>query len=315
MVLNKNSKIFVAGHTGMVGSSILRHFKRNKYKNIFTQNRDQLDLCKQFYAEAYLKEIKPHYVVIAAAKVGGILANHKKKAEFIYENLMIQSNLIHASYKVGVKKLIFLGSSCVYPKYAKQPIKEKDLLSGKLEETNDAYAIAKIAGIKMCEAYNNQYGVNYICLMPTNLYGPNDNYNLQTSHFYPALISKIFDAKKNKKKEINLWGNGSAKRELMYVDDLAIACEFFLKKKTKHTLINIGSGQEKSIEGFTKFLMEKFKVNLKIRYDKKKPNGTPRKRLDITLAKSYGWLSRFSLDKGFDLTYKNFLNSNLQDKK
>ena len=314
MNLNKNSKIFIAGHKGMVGSSILRHFKKNNYKNIFIKDRRQLDLCKQHFTESYLRKIKPHFIIIAAAKVGGIMANQTKKGEFIYENLMIQSNLIHAAYKVGVKKLIFLGSSCVYPKYAKQPIKEKELLSGKLEETNDAYAIAKIAGIKMCEAYNEQYGVNYICLMPTNMYGPNDNYNLKTSHFYPALISKIFEAKKNNKKLINLWGNGSARRELMYVDDLAIACEFFLKKKTKHCLINIGSGQEKTIEGFCKFLMKKFNVNLKIRYDKKKPNGTPRKRLDINIAKNYGWEAKFTLDQGFNITYKNFLDTKLLNK-
>ena len=314
MNLNKNSKIFIAGHNGMVGSSILKFFRKKKYKKIFIADKKKLDLTKQNQTESYLKKIKPHFIIIAAAKVGGIEANDKKKAEFIYQNLMIQTNLIHSAYKVGINKLIFLGSSCVYPKYANQPIKERYLLSGYLEKTNDAYAVAKIAGIKMCDSYNNQYGVNYVCLMPTNLYGPNDNYNLKTSHFYPALLKKVFNAKKNNKKEIEIWGNGKSKRELMYVDDLASACEFFLKKKTKHSLINIGSGIEDSIEGYCKFLMQKLKVKLQIKYNKKKPNGTPRKRLDISLAKSYGWKSQFSLNDGFDLTYKNFLAGKFRDK-
>jgi len=306
MQLSKNSRIFIAGHKGMVGSSILKYFKKKGYKNIFVKERKTLDLLDQVKTIKYLKKINPDFVVIAAAKVGGILANHKYKAEFIYENLMIQTNLIHASYLSGVKKLIFLGSSCIYPKLSKQPIKEKYLLTGKLEETNDAYAIAKITGIKMCEAYNNQYKTNYICLMPTNLYGPNDNYDLDNSHFYPALILKTYNAKINNKKYIKIWGDGTAKRELMFVDDLAEACEFFLKKKIKHTLINIGSGQEKSIIGFCEFLMKQFEVNLKIKFDKKKPNGTPRKILDTSLAKSYGWKSKFDLIKGFKLTYNDF---------
>ena len=221
---------------------------------------------------------------------------------------MIQTNIIHSSYLAGVKKLILLGSSCVYPKYANQPIKEGYLLSGALEETNDAYAIAKIAGIKMCESYNNQYNLNYLCLMPTNLYGPNDNYDLKNSHFYPALISKIHEAKVKKKKFINIWGNGKPLRELLYVDDLADACEFFLKKKTNHTLINIGSGKEKTILGFAKFIIKKLNIDIKIKFDKKKPNGTPRKRLNMNIAKSYGWKSKTDLETGFDLTYKDFLN-------
>ena len=231
MQLNKNSKIFIAGHNGMVGSSILKYFKEKGYKNIYVRERKALNLLDQDQTVKYLKKTNPHFVIIAAARVGGILANQKYKAEFIYENLMIQTNLIHASYLAGVKKLIFLGSSCIYPKFSKQPINEKYLLTGKLEETNDAYAIAKIAGIKMCEAYNNQYKTNYICLMPTNLYGPNDNYDLDNSHFYPALILKTYLAKVNDQKFIKIWGNGTPKRELMFVDDLAEACEFFLKKK------------------------------------------------------------------------------------
>ena len=307
MGLNKNSKIFLAGHKGLVGSSILRHFKKKKYKKIFTIDKKKLDLTNQLKTEKYLKKINPDFVIIAAAKVGGIYVNQNFKAEFIYNNIMIQTNLIHASYKTGVKKLIFLGSSCIYPKYCKQPIKEEYLLSGKLEPTNDAYAIAKIAGLKMCDAYNQQYKLNYICLMPTNLYGPNDNYNLKNSHFFPALISKIYNAKTNNKKFIKIWGNGLAKRELLYVDDLSEACEFFLKKRTRHTLINIGSGHEKTITEYAKFIRKKLNVKLKFIYDNKKPNGTPRKKLNLNLSKNYGWKAKTSLSEGFDITYKNFI--------
>ena len=307
MNLNKNSRIYVAGHNGMVGSAVYNLLKKKKYNNIITASRKTLDLLNQKKTENFLKRTRPNFVIIAAAKVGGILINQQNKANFIYQNLTIQNNLIHSSYKAGVKKLIFLGSSCIYPKFAKQPLKENYLLSGMLEETNDAYAIAKISGIKMCEAYNEQYGLNYISLMPTNLYGPNDNYNSNTSHFFPALLSKIYNAKKNKLKEIVIWGNGKPKRELMHVEDLANACEFFLKKKTKHNLINIGSGIEKTISEYAKFIMQKIGVKLKIKYDLEKPNGTPRKLLDTNLAKTYGWKSKINLDKGFDLTLKNFL--------
>jgi GDP-L-fucose synthase len=307
MNLNKNSRIYIAGHNGMVGSAVYNLLKKKKYNNIITASRKTLDLLNQKKTENFLKKTRPNFVIIAAAKVGGILINQKNKADFIYQNLTIQNNLIHSSYKAGVKKLIFLGSSCIYPKFSKQPLKENYLLSGMLEETNDAYAIAKISGIKMCEAYNEQYGLNYISLMPTNLYGPNDNYNSNTSHFFPALLSKIYNAKKNKLKEIVIWGNGKPKRELMHVEDLANACEFFLKKKTKHNLINIGSGIEKTISEYAKFIMQKIGVKLKIKYDLEKPNGTPRKLLDTNLAKTYGWKSKINLDKGFDLTLKNFL--------
>tara|TARA_Y100000590_G_scaffold136968_1_gene156779 strand:+ start:963 stop:1901 length:939 start_codon:yes stop_codon:yes gene_type:complete len=309
MNLNKNSKIFIAGHNGMVGSALLRHFKLNKYKNIIIKNKKDLNLLDQKKTLTFLKKIKPDFVIIAAARVGGIMANQNYKANFIYENLSIQTNLINGSFLSGVKKLIFLGSSCIYPKYAKQPIKEDYLLTGKLETSNDAYAVAKIAGLKMCEAYNQQYKLNYICLMPTNLYGPNDNYDLKKSHFFPALIKKIHLAKIKKQNFIEIWGNGKAKRELMYVDDLASACEFFLKKKTKHTFINVGSGQEKTIKNFSNFIMKKLNCNLKIKFDKKKPNGTPRKILDCSVAKKYGWKPKYSLDKGFFLTYKNFVNN------
>ena len=305
----KKKKIFLAGHNGMVGSAILRLFKKKGYKNIICQSRKTLDLLDQKKTFNFLKRVKPDFIIIAAAKVGGILANREQKAKFIYENLMIQTNLIHSAYLIGVKKLIFLGSSCIYPKYCKQPILENFLLSGKLEDTNDAYAIAKIAGIKMCEAYNKQYNTNFICLMPTNLYGPKDNYNLKNSHFFPALISKIHYAKLKNKKTITIWGDGTPKRELMYVDDLANACEYFLKKNTKHSLINIGSGEEKTILNFSKFIMKNLDVKCKINFDKKKPNGTPRKILNSNLAKSYGWKSKISLQKGFKLTYSSFLEN------
>jgi len=309
MKLNKKSRIFLAGHKGMVGSAVLRHLKNKKYKNIITQNKNKLNLLDQKQTETFICKNKPDFIILAAARVGGILANQNYKANFIYENLMIQTNVIHSAYKAGVKKLIFLGSSCIYPKLSKQPIKENYLLSGELESTNDAYAIAKIAGVKMCEAYNKQYNLNYICLMPTNLYGPKENYDDLNSHFFPALIKKIHIAKKKNKKIVKLWGNGKAKRELMYVDDLASACEFFLNKKTKHTLINIGSGIEKSVENFAKFVMKKLNIKLKIIYDKSKPNGTPRKILDINIAKRYQWKPNINLNKGFKTTYTDFLKN------
>ena len=312
MQLSKNSKIFLAGHNGMVGSSILRYLKKRDYRKIIVRNRKQLDLLNQEKTEKFFKKIKPDFVIIAAAKVGGILSNNTFKGEYIYQNLAIQTNLIHSSFKAGVKKLIFLGSSCIYPKFSKQPIREDYLLSGKLEPTNDAYAIAKIAGVKMCEAYNKQYKLNYICLMPTNLYGPKDNYDLKNSHFFPALLSKIYNAKKYNKKNIVLWGNGKSKRELLYVDDLARACEFFLKKNTKHTLINIGSGVEKTIKDFAKFIMRKMKVDLKIDYDLSKPNGTPRKKLNISLAQSYGWRPKIDLNEGFNYVFKDFLKNKIK---
>jgi len=314
MNLSKKSKIFIAGHNGMVGSAVVRIFKKKGYKNIFFKKRKSLNLLDQKKTYEYLNRIKPDFVIIAAAKVGGILANSKQKAEFIYENLMIQTNLIHSSYLVGVKKLLFLGSSCIYPKYSKQPISESSLLTGKLEKTNDAYAIAKIAGVKMCEAYNEQYGTNFLCLMPTNLYGPNDNYDLKKSHFFPALISKIYKAKNQKLKNIDIWGDGTPKRELMYVDDVAEACEFFLKKKTKHSLINIGSGDERTILSYCKFISKELKTKINIRFDKKKPNGTPRKKLNLNLSKKYGWHAKTKLKLGFNLTYKSFIN-NINSKK
>ena len=303
--LNKSSKIFVTGHNGLVGSSILRRLKFYGYKNILTVSRKKLDLRNQKDVEKFFKKNKPDAVINAAAIVGGIYANNKYRANFIFDNLAIQNNIIHTSFVNKINNLIFLGSSCVYPKNSKQPIKEKYLLTGELEKTNEPYAVAKIAGIKMCESYNIQYGTNYKCLMPTNTYGPNDNYDLLTSHFYPALIIKIYQAKKNKKNSILLWGNGKAKREIIYVDDLADACIHFLNKKTKECLINIGSGEEKTIKQFAKYLIKKFKINIKIRFDKSKPNGTPRKILDTSLAAKYGWKSKIDLDQGLEQVLKS----------
>lgn len=296
--ITKSSKIFVAGHNGLVGSAIMRRLKYFGYKNLITISKNKLDLRNQNEVEKFFKNNKLDAVINAAATVGGIYANNKFRADFIFNNLSIQNNIIHSSYLSNIKHLIFLGSSCVYPKNCKQPIKEKYLLTSELEKTNEPYAIAKIAGIKMCESYNMQYGTNFKCLMPTNTYGPNDNYDLLTSHFYPALIMKIFKAKKNKKNSIVLWGNGKAKREIMYVDDLADACIFFLTKKTKESLINIGSGIEKTVQQYAKFIIKNFNTNLKIKYDPTKPNGTPRKILDCSIAKSYGWEPKYDLKMG-----------------
>jgi len=306
-MIKKNDKIYLTGHTGLVGSAIYRRLKKLKYSNIIISNKKNLDLRDQKKVFHFLKKTKPKIIIIAAAKVGGIKANNKYKGEFIYDNLAIQTNLIHGAFINNIKNIIFLGSSCVYPKYAKQPIKEKYLLQGELEKTNEPYAIAKIAGIKLCESYNFQYKTNYKCLMPTNTYGPEDNYDLNTSHFFPAIIKKIYLAQVNKQKFITLWGSGKAKRELIFVDDLAEAIVFFMNKKTKETLINVGSGVEKTIYEFTKFALKTLNVKLKIKFDKSKPDGTLRKKLDLSIIKKYGWKSKISLKNGILTTYKNFI--------
>ena len=292
---------------GMVGSAIYKKLVDKNYRNIITNNKKELNLLDQKKTFNFLKKTKPHLVIIAAAKVGGIISNLKSKEKYLYENIQIQNNLIHGSYLSGVKNLIFLGSSCIYPKNCKQPMKEKYLLSGPLEETNDAYALAKIAGLKMCEYYSKKYRLNYKSFMPPNLYGPNDNYDLVQSHFFPALMKKIYFAKKNKKKELIIWGSGKPKRELMFVEDFADALIFFMNKKIKHPFLNIGIGKDFSINWYAKFLMKKLNVSLKIKYDKSKPDGMPKKCLDITLAKRYGWKPSVDINSAFENTYKDFL--------
>ena len=303
---NKRQKIFVAGHKGMIGSAIVRKLKLKGYKNILTIDRKKLDLRNQKKVFEYLKKIKPDGVIIAAAIVGGIHYNNTFRANFIYDNLAIQNNLIHGSYINKVKNLIFLGSSCIYPKYSKQPIKEKYILTGALEQTNDAYAIAKIAGIIMCKNYNRSFGLNYKCLMPSNMYGPNDNYDLKNSHFFPALIRKIYEAKNEKRKSVKVWGSGKVLRELLYVDDFADAVIFFINKKIKEDFINIGPGKDYTIDWYVKFIMKQLNIKLKIIYDKSKPDGVPRKLLDVSLAKKYGWYIKTSLKEGFSNTIKDF---------
>lgn len=307
-MINKKNRIFVTGHKGLVGSAVVRRLSYFGYKNIITVDKKNLDLRDQLYVSNFFKKNKIDGVINAAAKVGGIYANDNFKADFIYDNLTIQNNIIHSCYKNKIKSLIFLGSSCIYPRNCKQPIKEKYLLTGELEKTNEPYAVAKIAGIKMCESYNFQYKTNYKCLMPSNLYGPNDNYNLETSHFLPALLVKAILAKKNKKKEIILWGTGKAKRELTYVDDVADACVYFLNKKTKESLINIGSGYEMTILNYAKFILKKINYNCKIVLDNSKPDGMLRKIVDSSIARSYGWHPKVDLKNGFELTLKNYLS-------
>jgi len=310
-MINKKSKIYVAGNKGIVGSEILRNLKKKNFTKILVRTKSQLDLTSQAKVLSFLKKNKPDFIYIAAAKVGGIYSNNKYKGEFIYENVMIQSNIINSAYKCGIKNIIMLGSSCVYPRLSKQPIKEKYLLDGQLEKTNNAYAIAKISGIMMCESYNEQYGTNYKCLMPTNTFGPNDNYHEMNSHFFPALIRKVHRVKMGKKNFLELWGNGLAKREVIYVDDLANACIFFMNKKIKQTTINIGTGKDYSIREYAKLILKLIIPNkrVKIKYDLSKPNGTPRKVLNISLAKKYGWRPVVNLRDAILKTYESYLKT------
>ena len=305
--MNKKSKIFLAGHNGLVGGAILRKLINSGYENIITVSKDKLDLRNQKKVFEFIKKKKPKFIINAAASVGGIAANNIFKADFIYNNISIQNNLIHSAFLNGIKNLIFLGSSCVYPRNCKQPIKEDYLLNGPLEKTNEPYAIAKISGIKMCESYNFQHNTNYVCLMPSNTFGPNDNYDLLTSHFFPALIRRLSDAVKKKKKTITLWGTGKAKREFIYVDDIADACIFFMNKKLKHALLNIGSGDEYTIKQIAKIVANKIDKKIKIKFDNnKKIDGTPRKILDSSLARSYGWKKKFSIDNALKITLDDF---------
>ena len=308
---NKNDKIFLAGHNGLVGSAIYRALLKNNYKNIITINKKKLNLLNQQKVFNFLNIKKPKIVIIAAAKVGGIKANNKFRADFIRENLVIQNNLIHGSYINGIKKIIFLGSSCVYPKNYNKPIKEEYLLKGPLEYTNEPYAVAKIAGIKMCESYNLQYKTNYLCLMPTNTFGPGDNYNSFSSHFIPAIIKKIYQAQLQKKNYIDLWGTGLPRREVIYVDDLANAVIYFMNKKVRHSLINIGTSKDRSIREFAKLILKILNVKLKVKFDNdKKLDGIKRKVLDTNLARKYGWKPRINLEdailKTFNDLRKNF---------
>lgn len=309
-MIKKNDKIFLAGHNGLVGSAVLRKLKKSKFKNIIIAERRKLDLFDQKKVDNFLKKHKPKIVILSAAKVGGIKANNKYRADFIRENLQIQNNIIHSCHVNNVNNLIFLGSSCVYPKKCKLPIKEDYLLSGKLEVTNEPYAIAKIAGIKMCESYNNQYGRNYISLMPTNTFGPGDNYNLENSHFIPAILRKLHQAKINKKKYINLWGTGKSKREIIYVEDLANAIVYFINKKTNHSLINIGTSKEHSIKKIANKILKILDLDIKIKFDNNsKFDGTKRKVLDTTIAKKYGWKPKISFEKAIIETYKDLVKN------
>jgi GDP-L-fucose synthase len=308
-MLKKHSLIYVAGHTGMVGSSLVRVLKKNNFNNILVISRKDLDLTDQAKTYLFLKKNKPKFIFLAAAKVGGIQANNFYRADFIMENLLVQNNVIIGAFKAGIKDLFFLGSSCIYPKINNAPIKEDRLLADKLEPTNEPYAIAKIAGIKLCESLNVQYKTRFKSLMPTNLYGQGDNYDLKNCHVVPALIKKIHIAKKYKKKYITLWGDGMARRDLLYVDDFSNAAFLFMQKRFKESYLNIGSGNEISITGLAKLIMKVLDYNIDIIYDKKKPNGTLSKILDTTLANRLGWKPLISLSLGIAKTYDFFLKS------
>jgi len=303
--MNHDAKIFVAGHGGMVGSALVRRLRASAYSNIVYKTRMELNLLDQRAVHQYLSESKPDYIFIAAARVGGIHANNTRRAEFLYENLAITSNLVHGAHLAGTQNLMFLGSSCIYPKYAVQPITEDALLTGPLESTNEPYAIAKIAGLKLCEAYNAQYGRNYVCAMPTNLYGPNDNYDLNNSHVLPALLRKAHEAKIDQADELVVWGSGNPLREFLHVDDLADACVFLMESGYQGPLINVGSGQEVTIRELAELIMNVVGYRGKIRYDDSKPDGTPRKLLDISRLRALGWAAKIPLPEGIANTYSS----------
>ena len=308
--MNKQAKIFVAGHRGLVGSALVRILDLNGYSNIICRTRDELDLTNTASVSEFFESERPEYIFLAAAKVGGILANSSFQADFIYDNLRIQNNIIDAAYKYKAKKLLFLGSSCIYPKNCPQPIKEDYLLSGKLEPTNEPYAIAKIAGISMCKAYRAQYGCNFISVMPTNLYGPNDNYNLETSHVLPALIRKFHEAKQNGENAVVLWGTGTPKREFLYADDLAEACVFLMQNYDESEIVNVGCGEDISINNLALLIKEAVGYKGEIMHDFTKPDGTPQKLLDISKIKRLGWEPKITLRQGISSAYNCFLNLN-----
>ncbi|UKJ08105.1 GDP-L-fucose synthase [Solitalea lacus] len=306
--MNKEAKIFVAGHRGMVGSAIYRKLQREGFNNIVIRTSVELDLRNQEAVADFFAEEKPDYVFLAAAKVGGIVANNTYRADFIYENLCIQNNVIHQSYVNGVKKLMFLGSSCIYPKLAPQPLKEEYLLTGLLEPTNEPYAIAKIAGIKMCEAYRAQYGCDFISVMPTNLYGPNDNYDLEKSHVLPALIRKFHEAKKNSLPQVEIWGTGSPKREFLYADDLAEACFYLMQNYSAPEFINVGTGVDLSIKELALLVKEIVGYEGELIFNTSKPDGTPRKLMDVSKLHGLGWMHKIELPQGIKLAYQDFLS-------
>ncbi len=307
--MKKDSKIFVAGHRGLVGSAIVRALKAQGYTKLILKTRAELDLLNQTAVNSFFAKYKPDYVFMAGAKVGGIMANKTYPAEFIYENLVMETNMVHAAYKNKVKKLLFLGSSCIYPKLAPQPIKEEYLLTSPLEKTNEAYAIAKIAGLKLAEFYNQQYGTKYISVMPTNLYGPNDNFSLEDSHVLPAMIRKFHEAKKNKSRAVTLWGTGKVKREFLHVDDLAKAIVFLMNKYDGQEILNIGSGQDQTIKQLAETIKRVVGFKGKIIWDTTKPDGTPRKLLNVNRIKKLGWKPSIGLDRGLKITYQWFLEN------
>ena len=304
-----NDKIYVAGHNGLVGSAIIRNLQKKGYSNILTESFSNLDLRRQTDVEDFFRDNKPDYVILAAAKVGGIFANNKYPAEFIYDNVMIESNIIHSAHLHSTKKLLFLGSSCIYPKFAEQPMKEEYLLSGYLEETNEAYAISKITGIELCKFYRKQYNDDFISVMPTNLYGINDNFNLETSHVLPALIRKIHDAKMNGDSNYVIWGSGSPRREFLFVDDLADACVFLMNNYSEEEHINIGTGEDITILELAKLVAVVANFEGSIEKDLSKPDGTPRKLLDVTKLHNFGWKHKTNLFEGISIVYNWYLEN------
>lgn len=307
--MEKNAKIYVAGHRGMVGSAICRELRKQGYDNIIVRTHQELDLCKQEQVERFFAEEKPDYVFLCASKVGGIIANSEAPADFMYDNILLEMNVIHAAWKNSCKKLLFLGSSCIYPRMAPQPMPESCLLTSELEKTNEAYALAKISGLKYCEYLNRQYGTDFISVMPTNLYGPNDNYHPTHSHVLPALIRRFHEAKEQNLSEVTCWGTGRPMREFLYVDDLANACVFLMNRYSGSETVNLGTGKELSIQELTEKVATIIGYHGKILWDKSKPDGTPRKLLDVSKLKKLGWQYRTELDVGIRLTYEDFLNS------
>lgn len=303
--MDKQSRIYIAGHRGMVGSALMRRLKKEGFTNFILSSSEEVDLRDQHAVENFFESTQPEYVFLAAAKVGGIHANNVRRAEFIYDNLMIQNNVIHQSFKKGVKKLLFLGSSCIYPRMAPQPIKEDYLLTGALEHTNEPYAIAKIAGIKMCDAYRAQYGCNFISVMPTNLYGPNDNYDLNNSHVLPALLRKIHEASVRQEEEVIVWGTGTPRREFLHVDDLADACYFLMRTYDEEGLVNIGTGEDIAIGDLARLIMDIVGYEGKLRFDHTKPDGTPRKLMDVSKLTGLGWKASIGLRQGIQSVYKD----------